>query len=346
MGSETHFFRPNQQTNIWTADSEHDEAYMKKAKVEMEVHLLSIDPKNGTFTASVRCNILARFPKAEDEMVKDLIPCVRIPSCDVEEKEARVFKESKLSTASSTMWRGILSFKLSGFESFEVQDFPFDRQIIDISLLDFRWLPGRGAMEITDFEVRTYCKLADWDAYFAVVEALKPKKSETGDLQYAGRYSVKLRLERRPEYYITNIFLVAWGILIASLLPLGMSVTEVGDRLSIYSGGVLTLVAFNYSVAEQLPSVPYSTLADMFLLGLTGTLVFTMVEALICHKLEVLGHVDIDAMNKFEDGMLIFLAVLWLLILLYLAVFRKHFRRTWPSVLAAQETAVPEKSGD
>mmetsp|Transcript_49274 Transcript_49274/g.147179 ORF Transcript_49274/g.147179 Transcript_49274/m.147179 type:complete len:346 (-) Transcript_49274:185-1222(-) len=344
MGSETHFFRPNQQTNIWTADSEHDEAYMKKAKVEMEVHLLSIDPKNGIFEASVRCNMMVRFPKSEDEAVRDLRPSVRIPSCEIEEKEARIFEDSKLSTAASTLWRGILSFRLKGLESFEVQDFPFDRQIIDMNLLDFRWMEGRIAMEIADFQVRTYSKLAAWDAYFAMVEA-KNKKSRPDGPESAGRFNVKLKLERKAEYYITNIFLVTCGILVASLLPLGMDVNDIGDRLAVYAGGVLTLVSFKYSVAEQLPSVPYSTLADMFLLGQIATLVLTMVEALVCHKLAESDVVEMDTINNVEDGVLIFFVALWMSILFYVAFVRKHFRLKWRQVLSKQETNVPEKSG-
>jgi hypothetical protein len=36
-------------------------------------------------------------------------------------------------------------------------------------------------------------------------------------------------------------------------------------RLSVYGGGLLTLVAFKYGVMDHLPSVPYPTFTDNFL---------------------------------------------------------------------------------
>merc|ERR1712107_177451 len=120
-------------------------------------------------------------------------------------------------------------------------------------------------MQVVAFNVKTHSMLPEWDTYHAVVTPEKNVRAGTGP-QHSTRFSVKLRLQRKPQYYIQQIFLVSYLILAGSLLPMGMPVEgTLGDRLVLHASGLLTLVAFKYSVTNDLPVVPYATYTSQFL---------------------------------------------------------------------------------
>merc|ERR1719182_1134456 len=108
--------------------------------------------------------------------------------------------------------------------------------------------------------------LPEWDTFPAIIAVTNSKKPGSGP-SYATRFVVKLRLQRKEKYYVTQIFMVTYLILSASLLPLALAPGEtfIGDRLALHSSGLLTLVSFKYGVQADLPSVPYSTFVSRFL---------------------------------------------------------------------------------
>ena len=55
-------------------------------------------------------------------------------------------------------------------------------------------------------------------------------------------------------------------------------------RLSVYGGGLLTLVAFKYGIAEHLPSVPYSTFTDDFLMCQICLVFLFIMECLVAFR--------------------------------------------------------------
>merc|ERR1712032_809260 len=115
---------------------------------------------------------------------------------------------------------------------------------------------------------------------------------------------------------------------------------EVGDRMAVYASGMLTLVAFKYGVSEQLPSVPYSTVSDVFLMAQIATLVFAMAEALLGYKLEKHEILSVDTVTLIDNILLAVLVLLWTFRFFYVAVYRKRRRRNWRSVLEMQKCSL------
>mmetsp|Transcript_34489 Transcript_34489/g.107112 ORF Transcript_34489/g.107112 Transcript_34489/m.107112 type:complete len:128 (+) Transcript_34489:90-473(+) len=126
---------------------------------------------------------------------------------------------------------------------------------------------------------------------------------------------------------------------------MAMEPSDVGDRLGVYAGGLLTLVAFKYVVAEQLPSVPYSTVADVFLLWQVATIVFAMLEALLTYKLVNNDVVKAAIITQVDDFLLVILIIIWLIAFLQLAWFKKNNRMPWDVVMANQESTGAELHG-
>merc|ERR1712187_149856 len=132
--------------------------------------------------------------------------------------------------------------------------------------------------------------------------------------------------------------------------------SDIGDRLSVYAGGMLTLVAFKYGVSEQLPSVPYSTVTDSWLVSQIGTIIFVMAEALLGYELTAHNVLTVEIMGLIDIVLLGVLGLFWVGALIRMGCWRKKQRRSWDVVEKkpredAREairpvTAVPEAVGN
>jgi len=177
--------------------------------------------------------------------------------------------------------------------------------------------------------------LPEWDTYPAIIEPCDIQQPGSGPT-FGTKFIVKLRLQRRERYYVNHIFMVSLLILVASLLPLSFLPGEgkIGDRLSIHSGGLLTLVAFKYGVSHDLPTVPYATFISTFLTSQILTLVFVCAEAIFAYKVVGL-FIDEGTMDSFEDALLICMLLGWFGYFTYASFFKR--REAWEVVMADQE---------
>jgi hypothetical protein len=231
---------------------------------------------------------------------------------------------------------------------FEVYDFPYDRQTIDMDLFEFVWKNEKGtdcfheAMKIVHFTSKTRSMLPEWDCWPAVIEARNEKQLASGP-SFATRFSVKLRLQRKEQYYIFHIFLIAYLITCASVFPLALKpgTQLIGDRLSLSVSGLLTLVGFKSGVADSLPSVPYRTFASTFLQMQIFTVVGTAMESIASYRLVCKRHLDLDAVDHLEDGLLCCLLVGWTLYFIYAAFCMEH--TSWEKVMASQSKVAEKK---
>lgn len=156
---------------------------------------------------------------------------------------------------------------------------------------------------------------------------------------YASRFSVKLRLERINGFYVSQVFFLSILITLMSSLPLALppDTESVGDRLSLYGSGILTLTAFKYGISDKLPNVPYSTVFDyvcfaellsLILLSVEALAVYTHVESAdgATNETEVCGtlfspKIDTELMlvDRWEKFLLVLLVLTWSFVGLCLA---------------------------
>lgn len=330
---------PEPPEDLWDTD---DVQYLDKVRCYTWVRLTRVDPKNGTFEGRMKCHWALRTLNIMDRTEPRIrVPGIRLPrlSCSVE--ESRIWRHFDADSEKTTAWQGCYQMSFKGYEIFEVHHFPFDRQIICLDLFEFVWRVDKGsdvyheAMKIVSFTVETISMLPEWDTYPAIIEPCDIQRLGSGPT-FGTTFLVKLRLQRREKYYISHIFLVSLLILVASLLPLSFLPGEgkVGDRLAIHSGGLLTLVAFKYGVSHDLPTVPYATFISTFLTSQILTLVFVCAEAIFSYKVVGL-FIEEEAMDKFEDALLIALLVLWWGYFFFSAFYKK--RQSWESVMSDQD---------
>jgi len=268
------------------------------------------------------------------------VPGVRAPTLILDIQESRIWREIAKDTEKSMCWRGITVVTFSGFETFEVRQFPYDRQIIDLGLVEFVWrshqeqLTFDETMKVVHLNIETRCMLAEWETWPALITPQRALQAAEGPL-FCSSFDVKLRLQRKERFYLTQIFCVTFLILISGLLPLGMDPLEIGDRLAIHSAGLLTLVAFKYGVQHDLPVVPYSTFTSKFLTSQTVTLVSASIESLISFKLVSKYDADPKRVESVEEVILGLTIFGWFIFLCF-AICGKG-RDRWDHVLENQD---------
>jgi hypothetical protein len=106
-----------------------------------------------------------------------------------------------------------------------------------------------------------------------------------------------------------------------------------GDRLGLYSGGILTLVAFKYGVSDRLPCVPYQTFTDRFLLAEVLTIFMCALFTLYPFRAVKGDEWKVMVLDLTENSIAGCVFLIWSAALLY-ACFWKPWRRTsWRDVL-------------
>lgn len=335
---------PAPPPTLWDTD---DVQYLDKVKCHVCVRLTHCDPKNGSYEGRMEIHWALRTLKTKDRTEPRIrVPGMRLPRLVCSVEESRIWRHFDGDSECTIAWQGTSVMSFLGYEIFEVQDFPFDRQIVTLDMIEFVWRTDKDsdiyheAMKIVSFTLETVSMLPEWDTYAAYIEPLDIKRLGSGP-EHASRFMVRLRLQRKETYYIVHVFLVSLLILGATLLPLNFvpGPGHVTDRLAIHSAGLLTLVAFKYGVSHSLPSVPYSTFISTYLTLQIVTLVFVCIEAIFAYK-TVGVFINEHAMHRIEDCMLIMLLLSWGGGFCFIAFYKK--RVPWEVVLDSQDENIEE----
>jgi len=340
----THEFQsePESPIDLWDTD---DLLYLNKVRCQAVMRVISIDPKQGTFNLRLKCHWRFRTLNTGDRTETHLkVPGLRMPGLVVEVEESRIWRDMKMSTDKTLFWKGTSQFNIAGFEMYEMSDFPFDRQIINLDLLEFVWRGSKDtdtydfSMNLVYFRVMSESLLPEWDplpASMSVEQILKTGDRITGPTS-ASRFQVQLRMERKVGFYIIQIYLVTLLITIITAFPLALPAADfIGDRLTIYGTGVLTLVAYKYGIADSLPPVPYQTYTDKILVRQIMTVSAIAFEALIAFQLVTYNDVDKRIVEISEHCGLVVVVCIWLVVFVYTAKFK--VRIPWDTVQAQQE---------
>jgi len=129
---------------------------------------------------------------------------------------------------------------------------------------------------------------------------------------------------------------------LVSCTPLAMppGQDDMGDRLGVYTGGLLTLVAFKYGVADHLPSVPYPTYIDNFLRWQVIAVSFCAFESVVSFHLVLQGNQELDhtpvfeSLDMLENCMMVLICIFWCLKFLHARFRMPLCKPDWRDVWA------------
>jgi len=338
--------KPPPGKDLWDTE---DMTLLDLAKCRAFVRVVELDPKMGTYRLRMKCLWFFRTLNSKEEAEIGLrgVPGVRMPGLIVTVEESRIWKDLTLADASPTTtkntlcWRGITLLTLEGFKMFNMIDFPFDRHFLSLERMEFVWRVHKDeadyhkSMRLVNFEVHTSSMLPEWRTFRAYILPLNETPEDDGRTPgsssaptHASKFTVHLRLQRKHRFYSWQVFFVSYLITVLSIAPLGMSpdLEYLGERLSLYSGGMLTLVAFKYGVSDRLPCVPYQTFTDQFLL--LGVLTIFAAAVATLYPIRAVSGEDWqeELLDVTENSVLGAVVLIWTAVLLY-ACFWKPWRR-------------------
>mmetsp|Transcript_48970 Transcript_48970/g.94640 ORF Transcript_48970/g.94640 Transcript_48970/m.94640 type:complete len:446 (-) Transcript_48970:69-1406(-) len=313
------------------------------------IRLLHVDTKEGVFTARVKCHWAFRTQNTQDnsEVLMRGVPGIRIPALITTVEESRVWKDvtaaspdERKTNHNTVYWKGTSTFLLQGYKIFHMENFPFDRHVINLENIEFVWRPEKESadyyksMKVVILTTDLVTVLPEWDTCGAFVKAVRPADTK----EYAQTFNWQLRVERQDWFYIRQVFWMSYLMMIVSITPLVIPNREerMGDRLGVYCSGLLTLVAFKYGVAVHLPCVPYATFADDYLNWQITTISMCCFETVISYYSysDDLSYHEIDYWDKGEKIAFVVLILFWTCYLLFVVFIKRHWKHPWDYVFS------------
>jgi hypothetical protein len=167
---------------------------------------------------------------------------------------------------------------------FDLRRFPIDRQILELQVESYLW--HRDQLQFVHDETisgfSNGIDIPEWN-----IRAVNGYASETAVLRSDtpfSRYTLDIEIARKPGFYVWKVFLPLIVIVALSWSVFWMTDERFSGRSRISATGVLTVVAYQFVFAENLPRVGYLTLLDQVMIGSFGLLAVTVLESLLVDR--------------------------------------------------------------
>jgi hypothetical protein len=174
-----------------------------------------------------------------------------------------------------------LNVSLRVAADFDLRRFPFDRQLLELQIESFRWTeeslvwePDEGGMGFSeDFDIPEW-RIARVGSRVETARALRSPDPFS-------RFVFEIEVERKAGFYVWKVMLPLVVIVALSWSIFWMTEERVAGRSRITATGVLTIVAYQFVVAEDLPRIAYLTLLDKVMIVSFVLLAVTVVQSLV-----------------------------------------------------------------
>jgi hypothetical protein len=174
-----------------------------------------------------------------------------------------------------------LNISLRIAADFDLRRFPFDRQRLEFAVESFLWTED-------DLVFVTDSKATDFAHDFSIpewhIERVGERIESSTALRSATPFSrivLEIDVAREWGFYLWKILLPLVVIVALSWSIFWMSEERVAVRSRITATGVLTIVAYQFVVGEDLPRIAYLTLLDKVMILSFVLLAITVVQSLI-----------------------------------------------------------------
>ena len=114
------------------------------------------------------------------------------------------------------------------------------------------------------------CMMTQWIVHPTMVEFGETDKSLSKNGLTYPLLIMRIKVERRYQFYLLRIALILAVLSLSSLTSYAVDVGEVADRLSIDFTLLLTIVAFQQTVTDSLPVLPFVTIMDWYVMVAIG----------------------------------------------------------------------------
>lgn len=169
---------------------------------------------------------------------------------------------------------------------YDAHQFPFDQQNIIISLLSYTY--GEKDLSLVIDEEFTGRKpeqfnIPDWK--INKVQAIIMSQSIDAIHLNSSEFSFNISAQRVTNYFIWKVIIPIILIVLMSWTVFWIDPSQLSAQMGMSATSMLTLIAFQFTLADILPRVSYYTLLDRFVIGSTFLVFLSLLESLITSHL-------------------------------------------------------------
>jgi hypothetical protein len=165
--------------------------------------------------------------------------------------------------------------------NFDLRRFPFDRQRLDLAVESFLW-PEDDLVFVAEPEASDFAhdfSMPEWR-----IERVGSRVESARALRSAKPFSrlvLDIEVARKSGFYLWKILLPLVVIVALSWSIFWMSGEAAVNRIRLSATGVLTIVAYQFVVGNDLPRIAYLTLLDKVMVLSFLLLAVTIVPSLL-----------------------------------------------------------------
>lgn len=249
------------------------------------IDIVDIDNKEQSFTADFVIRLKWNDSRLTD--VKGPIPLNKIWNPNVQiynlrDVESRFPKIVTVLNNNTAQYIQRYYAKLSSHLDF--REFPFDEQVLKISLMSFGFSPDEVELEFETAGSENKFSISDWH-----IEPMGSKNSEfkanlfedNSEEIIRPKLDFNLKAYRYIQYYWWKVLAPLMVILFLSWAVFWIDPSQVGAQIGVSGTSILTLIAFLLRLENFLPPVSYLTRMDHFVFTSLILVFFAYVEALV-----------------------------------------------------------------
>ena len=250
---------------------------------------LAFDPKEeGTET-------LAYHGLAAEEKTKSIWTVQGFPTNQIGAVAAtqRVLRQRFDGRISAT-----LNFDTKLAADYDLRRFPFDKQTLTLGMESFAWDASQLVM-IANHDTTGFSNdfiMPEWDIVDVFAETMITDVARSEEP--FSRLLLSIVIERKSGFYLWKVLLPLLIIVALSWSVFWMKDEKFAVRVRTSATGILTIVAYQFMAAKDLPRVAYLTLIDKIMVASFILLAITVVQSLIvsrCSDPEVGRRIDRNA---------------------------------------------------
>ncbi len=252
------------------------------------IDILKISDAEQTFTADIAVNVqwkdrrLGNNTKVRTlSLINVWHPYIQIKNQHKLSKHLRDIVE--VDTNGMVTYRQRFSGEFS-FSS-NLKDFPFDKHVLSIGIVSFRYGPEDVAFEV----YKTYTGRAE---NLSIVDwSIRDGKSRISPYYFApedrniSQIFYEFSASRNIGYYFWAIIFPMMIIVSMSWSVFWISPRQVGAQIGVASTTILTLFAFKMALVRILPKIPYLTRLDFFIMASTIISFLALTEVILTSNL-------------------------------------------------------------
>jgi gamma-aminobutyric acid receptor subunit beta len=164
----------------------------------------------------------------------------------------------------------------------DLREFPMDTQTFEIQLVSARYSPAEVSFAQSpawNSGIAKRFSQADWDIVSWKITPGAYRHMDQGP--GSASITLSLKAKRKVDYYTMNLILPLIFIVAMSWIAFWLHPTESGTQFSVSVTAMLTLMAYRFAVASQLPMISYMTRMDYFTFYGTVLVFLTLIEVVI-----------------------------------------------------------------